>query len=476
MNTHLSGYIQHPENIAPFILPACSQIIEGVETHESNVSVISRIAWRYGMRPRAFIAEYLGSKSAIQVSTLKQELAFRYNGYAKGCMDNCDLLRRLTGLPCRKGAYIAWADVLDPAGHGFLSPERHWCPLCYQERFQSSAARQGRHVPAHAWDNLYWSLSFATICLEHKCKLVSHCAKCRSAQPYISNSVGPGYCDNCSEKLSTAPSVYSGDFEVFRQRRRLAPFLVAPDARYSMTVEQLVHNLEAFLAHESGNEHEMVAAMCGFGDDVFRKWRSGVMKPSIESLMALKRALNLDSVLHLFDETSAFLARAEGPVSFALKLKSRPNHQAKIPAIAAHYKAMLEGHAPIESRYKVAERFGVSAGMLWHAFRSELEAIAEMGRQQRKEEKVIVDRDKVNASIRSAILRSLKRGRRLTLAGIASYISYEIQQFVDQKYLRCAIQSQLIWLKTPQGQQALKAYLREVKGKRSRFSLSTNVQ
>jgi len=104
-----------------------------------------------------------------------------------------------------------------------------------------------------------------------------------------------------------------------------------------------------------------------------------------------------------------------------------------LPEVESYLLAILSGERPAESRQAIADKFGVSKGMLEHAFKVELQLISEAYKEHRRQESLKA-KDSLQYEMNKAVQRCLSRGRDANWERIITEIkSVNLAQFSVQR-------------------------------------------
>ena len=340
--------------------------------HESNASLVARLAWKYRVNPAQLVSKAILAKTHANFD-LKYGVASICNSLTDKSMLVQERLYELTGNDRSSGNYAYLRGVLDHGAHGLLSREKKWCRRCYEER----RAHEINSDETAIFEDLYWSLSQSKYCIEHACTLSTKCGHCFRKQPYVSHKVEPGYCHYCRGFLGKAPSIEVGedadDLQVFENELfRHDVFLPRCVPNEHLSIKVLARNLRQ-LACRFGQDGELaVASACGVSASTYVDWCRARHNLSVESLYLLVDGLGLPSVGSLFCDEVEFSSSVSPHLRGQFQFRTKTHHDSVLPEIVKHLAGIAEGRHPPESRKAIAKRFHVSVGMLENAFAEEL--------------------------------------------------------------------------------------------------------
>jgi hypothetical protein len=392
------GDILDVSKISPFaLLP--NEVIDG----ESNTSIVAKIAWKYRVKPAALAKYILQNDRKITVS-LGIDMAVSANSVTNKSVIVDQRIKFITGLSNLKGSYIYLRDFLDKGAHGLISVNKKWCNQCYGESIEGRNSKSG----ARTSDQLCWSLNLAKHCAKHLCSLSEKCGKCYRHQPYISSVVEPGFCNYCYACLAQAPSIIAEDD--FQESKILEsifkydifyPQVTAPSNYWTMA--RLAKNLRAVI-ELCGDRGEQVAFRCGVSEHTIKDWcacRHGV---SFESLISIIDGFGLSKASDLFLDSDSFTALVSDQFSGSFAFRAKNRRSSLLPDISAYFKDILAGKERALSRSVIAEKFGVSKGMLENAFKAEVEKVSILYEKQKVSESLKV-KDRLQFEMNNAVRR-----------------------------------------------------------------------
>lgn len=390
--------ILNVSKISPFALRP-NEVIDG----ESNTSITAKIAWKYRVKPAALAKYILQNNRNISVS-LGIDMAVSANSVTNKSVIVDQRIKFITGLSNLKGSYTYLRDFLDKGAHGLISVHKKWCHQCYAESVADTSLKDG----ARTSDQLYWSLNLAKHCARHLCSLSERCGKCYQRQPYISSDIEPGFCHYCYACLSNAPSIIAEDdlqrseiLESIYKYDIFYPQITAPSN--SWTMARLAKNLRAVI-DLCGDKGEQVALRCGVSVHTIKDWcacRHGV---SFESLINIIDGFGLFKASDLFSNSDSFSTLVSDQFSGAFAFRAKNRRSSVLPEISAYFKDVLAGKEKALSRSATAEKFGVSKGMLEHAFKAEVEKVSILYEEKKVSESLKV-KDRLQFEMNKAVRR-----------------------------------------------------------------------
>ena len=344
--------------------------------HESNASLVARLAWKYRVNPAQLLSKAILHKTRTN-SELNYGVASICNSLSDKSLLVNERLYELTGYDRSSGNYTYLRDVLDHGAHGLLSRDKKWCRRCYEERRAYVISSDETAI----FDDLYWSFSQSEYCIKHACTLSTKCGHCFRKQPYVSHKVEPGYCHYCRGFLGKAPSIEVGedadDLQAFETKLvRHDVFLPQSRPNVHLSIKVLARNLRQ-LASRFGQDGElMVASTCGVSVSTYVDWCRAKHNLNVESLYLLVDGLGLPSVGSVFRDETEFSSGVSPHLRGQFQFRTKPHHDSVLPKIVKHLAGIVEGRYPPESRKAIAKRFNVSVGMLENAFAVELERVS----------------------------------------------------------------------------------------------------
>ena len=418
--------------VPPFVLEGVD-VVEG----ESNTSLIAKISWKYRLKP-AYVAKYILQNKQNISAALRRDIAVSANSVTDKSLAVDRRLRFVAGLAEWSGSYTYLRGFLDRAAHGLIGDHKKWCAQCYSESMSQRRPRWRARVS----DQTYWSLNLAGYCTKHLCSLSERCGKCYQLQPYISTSVEPGFCHHCYACLTDAPAIIpEGDAERASIRAQLLKFdvfypeLIAPSDSWNVRV--LARNLRALVALCGDGGIAEVAFRCGVSEYTLRDWCKGRHGITLESLINMLDGLGLSRASELFSSAERFFLLVQHQFSGHFNFRHKQDRRAEIPEISAFFRAVLSGQERAISRAAVAKRFGVSKGMLEHAFRDEVGKVSVLYKEQKEAESLKV-KDRLQYAMNRAVRRCAAKGRKLDWAHILPELQGVDLRVVRQRQLDLA--------------------------------------
>lgn len=103
-----------------------------------------------------------------------------------------DFIQALEALTLRKDLSFltlsVWSDVF--SHKGLLKNHKAWCPLCYQQRWQSNQL---------LYEPLLWSIEVVKVCPQHHINLWENCPRCGNQLPWLTWKSSLGCCSYCHQ-------------------------------------------------------------------------------------------------------------------------------------------------------------------------------------------------------------------------------------------------------------------------------------
>ena len=391
--------------VVPFLL-----LEHEIEDGESNASLISKIAWKYRVKP-GYVAKHILQNSRSMLEALSRDVAVSGNSVTDKSFEVDLRLAEVAGVRDFSGSYAYLRPFLDNGARGLISYHKKWCAQCYAESMVKPRERRQARVS----DQLYWSLNLATHCSKHLCSLSEVCGKCFQKQPYISSVVEPGFCHSCFASLADAPHVVpENDEESDEIIAKLCkydifyPHIKAPNRELSMT--RLAQNLRAIIDFCGDDGVRDVSFRCGVSEHTLKDWCRARHGISFESFMGLIDGFGLSRASDLFAPTEEFCLLVREHFCGRIAMNVRQDRSSAIPDISAYLKSVLNGEFEAMSRAKIAEKFGVSVGMLEHGFKNELLEISELY-NRKKSAASLKSRDRLQFEMNRAIRRCGSKNR-----------------------------------------------------------------
>ena len=389
--------------------------------YESMTSIIARLCWKYRIRPIQFISTYLEYKKYPN-SYLKADVATALNSFTDRASENNKRFYKLTGINCEVNAYIWLQGVFSRNALGVMSKKRKWCPECYKDRILS---RNG------VYDDLYWVLELTHHCVIHECKLAATCSSCGFMQPYISNTMEPGFCNHCGYFLGKAFTSTVSESEFAESAPLLTSFT---DGIHFRTAGDNFKNNLKLLTHELNMNNRGLSRFCGFDAQVLNQWVMGKSLPTMESLFVLQSALGLKTMSMLWWSRDRFKEQLEGNLQGQLALRARGEYKSGLLEIKAAFNEIFFGLRKPVSKKVLADELGVSVGMLDNAFRDETKKLSCMLEESKALDKKSREND-LTYLMERAVSRCYTKGRPLGWSYIVHYFPDEQLKIFSLKQL-----------------------------------------
>ena len=401
------GYVIDESKISPFAL--CDEdVVDG----EANTSIIAKISWKYRLKP-AYVVKYVLQNEQNVSTVLTRDIAVSANSVTNKSLAVDQRLRFISGLAGLRGSYAHLRGFLDKGAHGLISEHKKWCAHCYAQSMAKRHSGEGARVS----DQAYWSLDFSAYCTEHLCSLSDRCGKCYQRQPYISTTVEPGFCHYCYASLADAPSVVpEGDIERSKIQAQLLkydifyPDVTKPSDTWNM--KSLSRNLRLIVDLCGDGGISEVALRCGVSEHTLKEWCAGRHGISLESLIKMLDGFGLSRGSGLFASSEDFSLLVGRQFSGHFNFRVKQSRRSVIPEISDYLNAVLSSQEKAISRKAIAERFGVSKGMLENAFKGEVGLVSKIYKQQQVADSLRV-KDSLQYEMNRAVRRCGAKGRKL---------------------------------------------------------------
>ena len=359
---------------------------------ESNTSRVARICWKYQIPPTRFFKQYLDYAPSGNRSYFDFEVASHLNSHTPRTIEMEKRLCELIVSPSLEiHSYSFLSELLDRQARGFLAKKKRWCLDCYKARLRVIPDKMANGV----FDDLYWSIDAIRVCMLHGSELVDRCYRCRKPQPYISTIVEPGFCHHCFAFLGDGYAKLVDPEYAQSQVVQYHMLYISSFDELRPDVGQLRRNLHALREAHPMGDSENLGPLVGVSGDVVRKWRTGKLKPRLESLGKLSGALGLRGIHQLFLSERDFLRRVVLQKNLPLRFNARPEYRSIETdyQIERLFAAMLTGEVETMSRSQIASRFSVSEGYLTYNFGAELRMLSQKHRNRKVYEKELRDKD-----------------------------------------------------------------------------------
>lgn len=370
-------------NVVRFVVPYTK-----LKMGESNLSLISRIAWKYRVNPGKLFSRAILMKPSMWID-LKFNIAASSNSITDKSIYVANKLYELTGQNRSRGNFSYLRNILDHGAHGFISKNKKWCHLCYQERVNSEDKNTNNEQ--FIFDELYWSVSKVEYCKKHLCTLSFRCGTCFESQPYISSKSEPGYCHFCGYFLGKAPSIEicDGPEYIAAAEKNLSRLDILLDNEIDnsrLTIHVLAKNLRELINQfdEDEDGEEIISGLCSISSSTLVDWCRARNNLSLESLLLLVDGLGLQNMKCLFIESKDFCSLVASHKTYKFNFNKKISHSDILQEITVYLNEIIDGVRSAESRISIAKYFGVSKGMLENAFRPEIKQVSQIYETQKK--------------------------------------------------------------------------------------------
>lgn len=186
--------------LSPSVLYALAPVGIGTPHVESMTSYFMRLAEAHcvfpGVLMRKIIAPFaeshlMGMQGATTMAVQEGKTTGAFNSAHHRARNMVNVLENLTQ---QQGLHaltmLPWAEVFPL--FGLIRSARAWCPCCLEEW------RGSGHV---IYEPLLWAVQAVKICVQHGCRLETHCPKCTKTSYWLSWRSLPGYCAHCRQWL-----------------------------------------------------------------------------------------------------------------------------------------------------------------------------------------------------------------------------------------------------------------------------------
>ena len=411
---------------------------EKIFENESNVSLISRIAWKYRIHPSLIIKLLLkGTRSNNSSVDLFYDVASLCNSVSDKAQIVQEGLIRLTGNEIRNGSFSYLRDVLDHASKGFISRRKKWCHICYQERHLVDLGGGETSIS----DDLYWSFAHSKYCNKHKVTLSEVCGSCFQSQPYVSTKVEPGFCHYCKKSLSIAPSLSPIDDEELNEIELHLNghdlFISQSQIHSKPTIKSLAKNLRELSKLHGFDKDDAISAACGISKSTLKDWKNGRHNLTVDSILLLISGLGLKFGTDLFREPRSFLHSVTNHFGNKLNFSQKFTHETKMPEIDLFLSEIISGKRDPMSKKDIAEHFDVSVGMIENYSPQKSKQVSDIyAAQLRAARKAF--KPTLQSVMDGLVSKRLSKNRKLTWSYILSQNSVIDMQNFDQKQLSVA--------------------------------------
>jgi hypothetical protein len=182
---------------------------------------------------------------------------------------------------------LPWVEVFPL--FGLIRSEHAWCPCCLEEWRTSGQV---------IYEPLLWAVQAVKICVQHGCRLETHCPTCTKASYWLSWRGLPGYCAHCHQWLGTSLGKLeeNGSEMIWLQwcaeqvgtLLALVPILADLPSR-----ARIDEGLSALLEQISQGRKMTFARLVGLSDKMVGSWFYLRQLPSVENLLRMCFAVNL---------------------------------------------------------------------------------------------------------------------------------------------------------------------------------------
>ena len=256
---------------------------------ECLTSYLNRLGWSYGIAPRAFATEAIGSfletfggnRAFPRLESAFYANAMGLNGLGKLATAWSTALEQLT---LRSDPHLLisrwWMGEFPNQRHLRVSPA--WCPTCYTEWKEQSFP---------IYQPLLWMLLIMRMCPRHKRPLVDRCPHCQAKQAVIvSHPIHAGECTKCARWLGTesdsSPELTLDDETVNWQQW---VFSVLGELR-AVNISSGLIRWEPFFTNlatvmKQWGSYSRLARLSGVNREVLMRWTAGTAIPSFEMLL-----------------------------------------------------------------------------------------------------------------------------------------------------------------------------------------------
>lgn len=393
-------------------------------------SLLARLSWNNKIRPKTFIGQLLEKKRHSPLD-LGYPAAKVFNGCMAKTLIVAEQVAELLSVNASSLSnqhFYELGNIIDGSACGFMSRFKRWCPFCYQEQL---AVDKGEN--RCLYDLLYWSLEEIKICFKHSCYLVDRCSQCGSTQPYISNNVEPGYCDNCAAFLGRRIAQEIDHVLYSNQESFLDSILSLKKVCDCSYLGKLRSNMLAAKHKDDAWSIEALSQAAGLTAETIYQWSKGNKLPTLRTLIKLQHVLSFPSLRSLFYGEEFFLLYLDPCFDEDRQWLTMKEKQ-ELYTVKMYLNKILSGILWPASEEQLIKQLGVTESYLKEHFAEQLKIIT----SRYREAQLKVDDDRENDLaylVEQAVKKCLSNNKTLTWENILSFFPADkIGQFTTNQF------------------------------------------
>ncbi|WP_107668927.1 TniQ family protein [Cyanothece sp. BG0011] len=215
-----------------------------------------------------------------------------------------DFVQALEYLTLRKDLSFltlsVWSNIL--SHKGLLGNHKVWCPLCYQQQWQS------HHV---LYEPLLWSLEAVKVCPHHGLRLWENCPHCGNKQPWLTWKSSNGCCSHCHQLLFSPTKTISthlnqdelgGNIALSESLASLIEIM--PILPHNPTQDNLWNNVSAIINGVTQGNISAFAKQLNLPKNTVWGWYHRKSLPPLASLLKISECLDLPLLTLLTEKIS----------------------------------------------------------------------------------------------------------------------------------------------------------------------------
>ena len=286
-----------PSLSAPSVLYALAPVGIGTPLVESMTSYIARLAEAHCVFPGVLVRKIIVPFAESHLMGMQGSTAMDIrDGKATGAFNSAhhrarNIVNALESLTRQRGLHaltmLPWAEVFPL--FGLIRTDRAWCPCCLEEW------RTSGHM---IYEPLLWAVQAVKICVQHGCRLETHCPKCTKASYWLTWRGLPGYCTHCHQWLGMSlgrPEENEPEMLWLKWCAEQVGTLLAlvPTLADVPSRARIDEGLPALLEQISQGRKMTFARLVGLSDKMVGSWFYLRQLPSVENLLRMCFAVNL---------------------------------------------------------------------------------------------------------------------------------------------------------------------------------------
>jgi hypothetical protein len=281
----------------PSVLYPLPPVGIGTPHVESMTSYFTRLAEAHcvfpGVLMRKIIAPFaeshlMGMQGVATMAVREGKTTGAFNSAHHRARNMVNVLENLTKLQGLHAlTMLPWAEVFPL--FGLIRSVRAWCPCCLE------GWRASGHV---IYEPLLWAVQAVKICVQHGCRLETHCPKCTKTSYWLSWRDLPGYCAHCHQWLGTGltQSEEKGSEMIWLKwcAEQVATLLaLVPTLTDLPGRVRIDEGLPTLLEQISQGRKMTFARLTGLSPSMVGDWFYLQQLPSVENLLRICFAVNL---------------------------------------------------------------------------------------------------------------------------------------------------------------------------------------